>query len=85
MRIGVHKISMGNPGDFSALAKLIEAGSVDPAEIVAVIGKTEGNGGANDFTPGFATLSLALPLAVSAGTEHQCAPGEAPIAAIVRV
>jgi cyanuric acid amidohydrolase len=63
MRIGVHKIAMGNPGDFSALAKLIETGTVDPAEIVAVIGKTEGNGGANDFTRGFATLSLSLLLA----------------------
>ena len=63
MRIGVHRIAMGNPGDFSALAKLIEAGSVDPTGIVAVIGKTEGNGGANDFTRGFATLSLSLLLA----------------------
>lgn len=42
MRIGVHKVAMGNPGDFSALAKLIESGAVDPAEIVAVIGKDRG-------------------------------------------
>ncbi len=37
--------------------------------IVALIGKTEGNGGANDFTRGFATLSyqslLAKNLAIS--------------------
>jgi cyanuric acid amidohydrolase len=42
---------------------LIESGAVDPREIVAVIGKTEGNGGANDFTRGFATLSFSLALA----------------------
>src|SRR5438270_10190608 len=71
MRIGVHKIAMGNPGDFSALAELIEAGAVDPAEIVAVIGKTEGNGGANDFTRGFATLSLSLLLGRHLGTSPE--------------
>jgi cyanuric acid amidohydrolase len=63
MRIGVHKIAMNSPSDVAGLQSLIEAGTVDPAEIVAVIGKTEGNGGANDFTRGFATLSFALLLA----------------------
>ena len=63
MRIGVHKLAMASPSDVSGLAKLIESGAIDPAEIVAVIGKTEGNGGANDFTRGFATLSFALLLA----------------------
>ena len=63
MRIGVHKVLMNNPSDVSGLEKLIAGGEVDPAEIVAVIGKTEGNGGANDFTRGFATLSFALMLA----------------------
>ena len=43
--------------------KLIESGQVDPASIVALIGKTEGNGGANDFTRGYATLSYQLLLA----------------------
>ena len=57
MQIGVHKVAMAAPNDVSELAKLIEAGAVNPAEIVALIGKTEGNGGANDFTRGFATLS----------------------------
>ncbi|MDR3497031.1 MAG: ring-opening amidohydrolase [Ancalomicrobiaceae bacterium] len=60
MRVAAHKILMSNPSDVSALDKLITAGTIDPAEIVAVIGKTEGNGGANDFTRGFATLSFAL-------------------------
>ena len=29
-----------------------------PAEIVAIIGKTEGNGGVNDFTRGYFTQTL---------------------------
>jgi len=56
MRIGVHKVLMNSPSDVSGLDKLIESGTVDAQEIVALIGKTEGNGGANDFTRGFATL-----------------------------
>ncbi len=60
MRIGVHKLAMNNPGDVSALERLIADGGVNPEDIVALIGKTEGNGGANDFTRGFATLSYSL-------------------------
>jgi cyanuric acid amidohydrolase len=60
MKIGAHKVAMASPNDVSELAGLIDAGRVNPAEIVALIGKTEGNGGANDFTRGFATLSYQL-------------------------
>lgn len=60
MRVGVYKVKMGNPGDVSDLDRMIKEGLVDPAEIVALIGKTEGNGGANDFTRGFATQSFSL-------------------------
>lgn len=67
MKIGVHKVGMANPNDVSELAKLIDAGQVDPTEIVALIGKTEGNGGANDFTRGYATLSYQLLLAKHLG------------------
>jgi cyanuric acid amidohydrolase len=63
MRVDAHKIAMNNPSDVSGLANLIGNGTIDPREIVAVIGKTEGNGGANDFTRGFATLSFSLLLA----------------------
>jgi cyanuric acid amidohydrolase len=54
---------MNSPSDVSGLERLIDARNVDPKEIVASIGKTEGNGGANDFTRGFATLSFSLALA----------------------
>ncbi len=63
MKIGVHKVAMAAPNDVSELARLIATGEVVPAEIVALIGKTEGNGGANDFTRGFATLSYQMLLA----------------------
>src|SRR4029078_3414607 len=63
MRVGVHKVLMSNPGDVSGLERLIDSGAVAPHEIVALIGKTEGNGGANDFTRAFATLSFSLALA----------------------
>src|SRR5450432_1241579 len=63
MRIGVHKVLMNSPSDVSDLERLIDSGTVDPGRIVAMIGKTEGNGGANDFTRGFATLSYQLLLA----------------------
>src|SRR3954466_10127306 len=67
MQIGVHKVAMAAPNDVSQLARLIESGALNPAEIVALIGKTEGNGGANDFTRGFATLSYSLALAKRRG------------------
>jgi len=60
MKIGVYKVAMAAPNDVAGLAQLIDSGQIDPAEIVALIGKTEGNGGANDFTRGFATLSGSL-------------------------
>ena len=58
MQADVLKLSMDHPGDVSALAKLIESGTVRPQEIAAVIGKTEGNGGVNDFTRGYFTDRL---------------------------
>jgi cyanuric acid amidohydrolase len=63
MKIGVHKVAMASPSDVSELTRKIDEKEIDPAEIVALIGKTEGNGGANDFTRGFATLSYLLLLA----------------------
>ena len=55
------------PGDTSALAAAIDAGEVDPNTIVAIVGKTEGNGCVNDFTRGYATLALKMLLAVTLG------------------
>jgi cyanuric acid amidohydrolase len=67
MQIGVHKVAMAAPNDVSELAQLIKRGVVNPSEIVALIGKTEGNGGANDFTRGYATSSYQTLLAPHLG------------------
>lgn len=58
MKTQVHLLTMAHPGDVSALAALINSGAIDAGHIVAVIGKTEGNGGVNDFTRGYFTQSL---------------------------
>jgi cyanuric acid amidohydrolase len=71
MKIGVYKVAMASPSDVSELTRLIDSHEIDPAEIVALIGKTEGNGGANDFTRGFATLSHQLMLASRLGLSEE--------------
>ena len=59
----VFRLSMDGSSDVSALARLFDVGALDPSHVVAVIGKTEGNGGVNDFTRGYFTQSLMLLLA----------------------
>ena len=46
---------MPGPGDLSGVQALIDRGALDPARIVAVMGKTEGNGCVNDHTRDFAS------------------------------
>lgn len=70
MDIGVHKVAMDSPADTSKLEALILEGILDPTTIVACIGKTEGNGGANDFTRGLATLSYQMMLEKHIGYEQ---------------
>ncbi|MGX9963967.1 cyanuric acid amidohydrolase [Roseomonas sp. F4] len=67
--LAIHRLPMAHPGDLSALAALIAAGAVRAGDIRAVIGKTEGNGGLNDFTRGFFTQSLMLLLARETGED----------------
>lgn len=57
-KVEVFRIPTASPDDVSGLRKLIEEGRLDPRDIIAVLGKTEGNGCVNDFTRGFATQSL---------------------------
>lgn len=65
--LAVHRIAMAHPGDSSALAALFDDGVLAPAMVRAVIGKTEGNGGLNDFTRGYFTQSLMALLAERTG------------------
>lgn len=67
MRASVHRFTMRDPGDVSQLAAAITRGEVNPAHIVAFIGKTEGNGLVNDYTRGYLVLSPKLLLAERLG------------------
>ncbi len=50
MAIEVRKVVLESVGDATGLAALIDEGVFDADGVVAVVGKTEGNGGVNDFT-----------------------------------
>lgn len=77
MRANVLRFPLPNPGDVGALAASITAGEIDPRQIVAVIGKTPGNGLVNDYTRGYLTQTLSLLIA-----EHT---GETPEAVRARI
>jgi cyanuric acid amidohydrolase len=69
--VDVIRIPTAGPGDTSGLISLIEAGRIDPKSVLAVLGKTEGNGGVNDFTREYATVALAGALAPYLGISAQ--------------
>ena len=48
--IEVRKVPLHGVSDASELARLIDDGVMDADRVIAVIGKTEGNGGVNDYT-----------------------------------
>jgi cyanuric acid amidohydrolase len=54
----VFRLTMAHPGDLSELERLIVGGAIRAADVRAIIGKTEGNGGVNDFTRGYFTQTL---------------------------
>src|SRR5437868_3829489 len=61
--VGVFKVATRGPGDVSGLMSMIGSGAIDPASILAILGKTEGNGGVNDFTREYAVAALCTALA----------------------
>lgn len=65
--VGVTRVTIKSPGDVSGLVQLIDAGRIVPSEILAVVGKTEGNGGVNDFTREYAVAALCQALAPHLG------------------
>ncbi|WFU26237.1 ring-opening amidohydrolase [Bradyrhizobium sp. CB1717] len=70
--VGVYKIATTGPGDISGLMAMIGSGAIDPKSILAILGKTEGNGGVNDFTREYAVAALSTALAPQLGlTPHQ--------------
>jgi barbiturase len=48
--IEVRKVAIKHVSDASGLTELIDAGILDADRVIAVVGKTEGNGGVNDYT-----------------------------------
>lgn len=59
----VIRIPTSGPGDVSGLMAAVDSGGVKPSSILAVLGKTEGNGGVNDFTREYAVAALCNALA----------------------
>ena len=48
--IEVRKVPIHSVADASELAKLIDDGIMEADRVIAIVGKTEGNGGVNDYT-----------------------------------
>ncbi|MDE5446011.1 ring-opening amidohydrolase [Bradyrhizobium sp. CSA207] len=65
--VSVIRIATKGPGDVSGLMSMIGSGAIDPASILAILGKTEGNGGVNDFTREYAVAALCTALAPHLG------------------
>jgi cyanuric acid amidohydrolase len=65
--VDVVRIPTKGPGDVSGLMHLIETGKITPTAILAVLGKTEGNGGVNDFTREYAMAALCEALSPQLG------------------
>jgi cyanuric acid amidohydrolase len=61
--VDVLRIPTTGPGDTAGLMALVESGRIDPRDILAVLGKTEGNGCVNDFTREYAVHALCAALA----------------------
>src|SRR5882757_277585 len=62
-RTDTFRISMAGPADLTGLVSLIDSGVLDASHIVAILAKTEGNGGVNDFTREYTCATIAQTLA----------------------
>src|ERR1700716_851904 len=58
-----YRIAMAGPADLTGLTDLIADGALDPLHIAAILVKTEGNGGVNDFTREYTCATIAATLA----------------------
>lgn len=70
-RVDAHVVACRGPGDLSGVQALVETGRLDPRRIVAVMGKTEGNGCVNDHTRDFAATAWCHFLAPYLGCDAQ--------------
>jgi barbiturase len=76
--IEVRKVPLQHVSDASELARLIDDGVLGADRVVAVIGKTEGNGGVNDYTRILADRAFRDVL-IAKGTRSPDAVGQIPI------
>jgi len=58
MKIDIIRVPAASPSDTKPLKQRIEEGAIVPSQVIAVLGKTEGNGCVNDFTRGYAVDTL---------------------------
>src|SRR5262249_11995492 len=62
-RTDTFRIAMAGPAHMTGLAALIGDRARDPLHIAAILVKTEGNGGVNDFTREYTCATMAATLA----------------------
>ncbi len=67
MKTSAFKVGMRSPEDVSEAARLLDQKAFRAEDVVAILGKTEGNGGVNDYTRGLATLCFQLLLSQRSG------------------
>jgi cyanuric acid amidohydrolase len=58
VKCAVHRVAISAPDDVSGLRALLLRGELLASEVVAIMGKTEGNGCVNDHSRGLAVLAL---------------------------
>ncbi len=63
LKAQVFRLPISGPEDTSELKKLLKSNTLKAEDIVAVLGKTEGNGCVNDFTRGYCTMAYKSMLA----------------------
>ncbi|WP_160004084.1 ring-opening amidohydrolase [Rhizobium sp. 18055] len=83
LRAHVFRVAADGPDDISRVEALFADG-LKPRDVVAILGKTEGNGCVNDFTRGYATTSFetlfakhdveGVSIVMSGGTEGALSP-----------
>jgi barbiturase len=76
--IEVRKVALENVTDAGGLQRLIEDKAIEADRVIAVIGKTEGNGGVNDYTRLLADRAFREAL-ICAGTRPASAVNDIPI------
>jgi ring-opening amidohydrolase-like protein len=69
--IEVRKVPIRSVSDASELTRLIDDGVLEAGRVIAIIGKTEGNGGVNDYTRILADTAFREALIAKGAPAHQ--------------